>query len=590
MRFVSCVEVGALAAIAASYFIVWPIGKYAVLDEWTYLQELKHLHDQGRLEILDINPMSVVGLLVWAWPFAEVFGFSCTVARLSVVMLHAAECLSLARLLSLCEVPGAVRMAAVATLIFSPLHFFHSFTFMTDVPAVAWQTIAAFCYARAIAARPTNICSDALHSQLTSRKRRGVFGVGGNSSWWLIGGSLAAAMAFLIRQSGVVVPLAFAAYALAWDRRFVRWQSLWASLMAFAAVAAAFTHWYFRIHGPTSAFQSFAQRCLEFLSHPRPRQWLFLNFAIAAYVGFFLWPLPLALSRRVYRLGGKRQLAFALFAWGAMNVFLYFYVHDGRVFPYLINVITRFGLFTTNDVIVGERDVVWGKGVQWAMNAAVLGSLFSLVLVACGHDWKAERGHVAGRVLRFLLILLAFQVLYCFATAPILYDRHLLILAPTSIAVLCLLVGKAAATARVWFWVGLAPSVFYSIAGTHDIHAMSRAAFIAGDELISKGVDPRFIDGGYAFDGWYMYDRPGQSAQPRAGSDPWWLRQLVPGIDEEYVVSSSTSYDPRRYLGKADVPPGPSLNDREVVKTYSYRGFWPWKTQHVYLLKRRAKR
>lgn len=33
---------------------------------------------------------------------------------------------------------------------------------------------------------------------------------------------------------------------------------------------------------------------------------------------------------------------------------------------------------------------------------------------------------------------------------------------------------------------------------------------------------------------------------------------------------------------------GPSLGDREIVKTYSYQGYWPWKVQYVYVMKRRG--
>lgn len=558
------VEVSAAAAVAASYFLVWPVGEYAVLDDWTYMKSLAHLDHEGRLQILDFNPMSIVGLLFSAWPFIAVFGFSFTVAKLSVVLLHVAECVALVRLLRLCDVPPRVALAAVTTLTFNPLHFFHSFTFMTDVPAVAWQTIAVYAYARAMA-----------DEQATKWR-------------WLAAGSLAGAMAFLIRQSGVVVPLAFLAYAILFHRSLLRLPSLAAALVPFVVAAGAFEYWYVFVRGPTSTFHASAARCLDFLLHAEPGRALFLLFAIAAYLGFFLWPLSLTVSLGQNRPGPRRRLAFATVGWGLLNLFAYYYLYDARLFPYFINVITRFGFFTTNDVIVGERDVVWGDGVQWLMNAGVMASLLAIVFRACSYAWAARQSPVADRVLRFLVLLLAVQVCYCIATAPILFDRHLLILAPTSIAAFCLLSRDNSGLRGALFVVALAPFVFYSIAGSHDVQAMSRTAFAAGNDLIDEGVDPKSIDGGYAFDGWFMYERPGRDTRPRSPSDPWWLRGLLHGIDEEYVVTSSTSYDARRYLAKAQVPPGPNLNDREAIKAYSYRSFWPWKVQHVYVMKRKG--
>ena len=599
MRRISPVELGALLAIAVSYFIIWPVGEYAVLDDWTYMKSLEHLHFHGRLQVLDINPISVVGLLLWAWPFTKIFGFSFTVAKLSVVALHVIECLAFVRLLRLCGVCGSLAFAAVMTLIFNPLHFVHSFTFLTDVPAIAWQTVAALCYARAISRHPATNQISSLPDRHQSTSER-IWNVGvsffsfaprSEDGWrWLVCGSLAGAIAFLVRQSGIVVPLAWLVYAVLLDRSYLHWRAIAAGLGPFAATAGGFGYWYVGIRGPTSTFESKARQCLEFLLYQQASQVIFLCFAIVAYMGFFLCPLSLIMRSRWKAVRGKRRLAFVVLSWGVVNLFLYCYAYHGKLFPYFINVITRFGFFTTNDIIVGDRDVVWGDAVQWAMNVAILLSLLAVMYRACAYTWRPPEVKTADRVLRFLLVLLALQLFYSFATSRVLFDRHLLILAPTSVAVFCLLARESIGPNLGWFSLALAPLIFYSIAGAHDVYAMSRAAFSAGDALIAEGVDPKFIDGGYAFDGWYMYERPGRDARPRLPSDPWWLRKFFRGIDEKYIVSSSTSYDVGHYLGKADVPPGPGLKDYEVFKSYSYRGLWPWKTQYVFVMKRTNRR
>src|SRR6185436_18197923 len=107
--------------------------------DWAFLLSLRHLHDEGVIRILAWNPMAVVGHLAWGELFAAVLGFSPTVARLSVGVLHLLECAALARLLRLCGVETAVVVAAILAFVFHPLLMSVAFTYDTDVTALAMQ-------------------------------------------------------------------------------------------------------------------------------------------------------------------------------------------------------------------------------------------------------------------------------------------------------------------------------------------------------------------------------------------------------------------------------------------------------------------
>ena len=106
-------------------------------------------------------------------------------------------------------------------------------------------------------------------------------------------------------------------------------------------------------------------------------------------------------------------------------------------------------------------------------------------------------------------------------TTPLLFDRHLLILAPSSVLLFVLL---APARTR-WEWVPFAvvmvPLGYYSLASSHDVHAESRLAFRAGNDLIADGVSPAKINGGYAFDGWHLYETH-SGPVPVRPLPPWW--------------------------------------------------------------------
>ena len=87
-----------LAVIAAfvgiCYWLVWPVGEYAILDDWAFNKSLSILNERGELRILHWNPMSLAGHLLWGWLFCKLFGVSFTITKLSVVVLHVVELLA----------------------------------------------------------------------------------------------------------------------------------------------------------------------------------------------------------------------------------------------------------------------------------------------------------------------------------------------------------------------------------------------------------------------------------------------------------------------------------------------------------------
>jgi len=183
-----------------------------------------------------------------------------------------------------------------------------------------------------------------------------------------------------------------------------------------------------------------------------------------------------------------------------------------------------------------------------------------------------------------------------FATWRFAFDRHLLLFAPTAIALFCVLLEPAGAHAVqprfARFAAALAPLALYGIAATHDLHAISRAAFHAGEALIARGVDPTHIDGGYAFDGWHVYEVQKRGAPVRArASDAWWIRTIFQTIETEYVLSLSPSIDRVRLANQITQPDRalflrPDLNGYRAIATEPYVSYWPPGMRHLYVLHR----
>ncbi len=600
--------------VVAAYLLVWPVGEYAINDDWAYAKSLEYLVRDGRIKILDWNPMSLVGHLAWGGLFTALFGFSLTVTKISVVCLGLIECLALQRLLRLCQVSCSLALAATLAVLFNPLQFVHLFNFQTDVPAAAWEVVAVLCGVSALAG--------------PAAPRRGA----------LCRFSLAALAACLIRQNAVVLPAALALYAALWERHRWRVGDSFAAFGPVGAGLAAFIAWYRGWHGETLAWREASQQLVEWLHHVRTDELAEIAFTVFLYVGLFVLPLACAAPRALARLPrGWSGVAWLLAAWLAGNAFALSVLNE-RVFPYLWNVLTPYGYYQPNELFVGDRELIWGPTWAWIISGAsylagvsLLGRILSSAAPGCrpnatadhidaspvaggGSAPAAEPAASAGDATqarcvarRLLLILLALHVVYSILAAPILFDRHLLPLLPIATALFCLGLPRASGQCAWGGWACLAAFAVYSVLATHDIHRLSRTVFVAADDLKAQGISPLVVNGGYAYDGWNTYDLaerplpPGNAVHPwwtwniwgiraereslyknwvRDGGVGWWYGRTRPVATPQYVIATSPA---------TSVKSGSDGIDFVLLATYAYHQWLPpqWATVYVYRIDRK---
>lgn len=174
-----------LAGFAALVAVLSPFHNTPVQDDWDYARTVQILLQTGSFQRSELAQASEVSSALWGAAFASVLGFSFDTLRLSTLVLSALALLLFFALLGELGFSGAGRNVAVAALLVCPLFLFLSFSFMTDVPALACLLAAFYCYVRAL--------------------RRG-------DMRWALAGSVCAALAFLTRQLGLVSALAAAGY------------------------------------------------------------------------------------------------------------------------------------------------------------------------------------------------------------------------------------------------------------------------------------------------------------------------------------------------------------------------------------------
>jgi hypothetical protein len=106
----------------------------------------------------------------------------------------------------------------------------------------------------------------------------------------------------------------------------------------------------------------------------------------------------------------------------------------------------------------------------------------------------------------------------------------------------------------------LSVMVFFSITGMHDYLAWNRARWQALTDLtITQNVSPYKIDGGFEFNGLYLFDI---RYQRKPGKSWWWVH------DDEYIVTFG------------EVP------DYEVYRQYPYNSWLFFRKNSIFVLKR----
>src|SRR5207248_5396254 len=106
------------------------------------------------------------------------------------------------------------------------------------------------------------------------------------------------------------------------------------------------------------------------------------------------------------------------------------------------------------------------------------------------------------------------------------FDRYTLVLLPAAL-LLCLVAFPTAARARVLGLAGMAFLAAWSIWWERDYLDRRAALWQSGLALVSRGVPPEEIDGGYEWNGWYR----GRAV-------------LAAAVDQALAAGPSTGADP----------------------------------------------
>jgi hypothetical protein len=525
--------------------LVSPVGDFPLNDDWVYARAVQSILETGRFQLAGWSQASAFSQAYWGALFCWPSGFSFTALRFSSLALGLGGVLATYALLRQLQASPPTAMIGASAVAVNPLYLGLSNTFMTDVPFYCFTVVSVLLLVRGLQ-RDDAAC--------------------------LILGILAAYAATLTRQIGLMLPLAFGFAYLARPRRTLRTVLLSVAPLLLGLLLHLLLHRWLVAGGRTPELSS------EFLWRTAWRDFvprLTRNgFSTLIYMGLFVLPCAWAARRAARgpraapdgRRGRTRLLGLLLVVAAAL-------AYNGRWMPFSENVLIDSGLgpLTLRDTFLlgANNPPAWPPlGLMWkaATAAAALGA--ALLLLQAWHRGAAalRRGRAAGPkgasgVAIFLGVGGVGFLLLITAAGPTFFDRYMLLCMPFALALFTGSSRDALAAGASRFanhgraagaWLLVAYGAF-SVVATHDYLAWNRARWVALSDLTERdGISPATIDGGYEFNGWYLYDPAYRDDPPKSW---WWVK------GDDYVVASgglpgyreTASYPYDRWL-----PPGPA--------------------------------
>ena len=508
-----------------------PQGAFPLNDDWNYARSVKSILEEHKLIITQWSlAASLTQILIGTLACAP-FGFSFETLRASTALLG--YC-AIAGTYFLClRTSSDSRLAAFMALLLAcnPLFFNLSLTFMTDVPFLAAASLTLLSFSRLLKKKDSAAQGNTIDFK------------------WLATAVLASSAACLVRQLGLVLPIAFAITFLchsklpALKRIIIGLLPLAISLI----LVCGFQFWLGKEAGTLYSYQveqeymrqRFAQGFVFVTGD-------FMRNIIKAfiYLGvFFLPALPIVVPGFVSSLNKKERLMELGLGIELAILLAVALLVSGASMPLADNIFYNIGL---GPLLLGlelKEAIPWPMAPPYVMPLITLlgcigaGFLFALVIALTVRVLKGREFLKDPSALRSTALCLTAFYLYLFVLCIRgFFDRYLLfpmlMLLPLVAASAHLLPSpQNVSTTSVnseqetpisvleaqtfsplalnWVTAALLalPLLIFAVAGTHDYLEWNRSRWQALNEFMQDPTHSALdIDGGLEFNGWYGYE------------------------------------------------------------------------------------
>jgi 4-amino-4-deoxy-L-arabinose transferase-like glycosyltransferase len=531
-----------------------PAGDFPLNDDWAYGYSVKVLLEQGDLNFSGWTATNLVAQVFWGALFSLPFGFSFTALRFSTLFLGIIGVLAAYGLFREVESPPQLALLGALLIAVNPIYFWLSNTFMNDVPFAVIATVSLYLLLR---------------------------GLKKDSPTEIVIGLIFAGIAILTRQVGLAIPMVFSCAFLIKEK--FSWRNLVIAaipIMFGFGLQIGFQTWLHLTSRIPLKFGNQIDTMMTEISHG-PHNVIYNYFTITlftlVYLGLFLFPILLLLFfTRLQQLSIWNRilsLSTVVIISSAIMATLSF---DYGLMPLRGNILVDFGL---GPVILKNSRPILAPRLFWVILTAVgsVGAILILQYLFLALKQiinSCLRPEIATKRWIMIFVIAAITISYLplgfLGLGPFgFYDRYLIFFLPLLLMLILISTTNLSHWQQNHKWISIASAMLicygaFTVAGTHDSLTWNRLRWQTLHTLMEeKEISPHQIDGGFEFNGWYLYD-------DKYEYDPTFEKSWYWVDGDDYVVSFN------------------SLVGYKELERYPFSRWLPWGQESILVLRRTA--
>jgi hypothetical protein len=456
--------------------IVNPIGDFPLNDDWSYGKSVHYL-EQGDYTIGSFGAMSLFTHLMWGALFVKIFGFSFTVLRISTLVSALAGLYFLNKLVTEVTSNKFLGFLFCLTLLFNPLYFNLANTYMTDVN---FNTLLIIC------------CFFAFRFFKTGRRS------------YLFPFFIVSALLILIRQFGIVMPVAFTLGCLLLKEN--KWTTVLYSLVGSVLVYMILKLYEGYLAGILPAWSAYKFSGSIHLTDKIFWDGFRWNLShryrlILLQVLVFSMPAAIVYAGSLINNTGKYLVAIAILL-GSGTVFWLFKdvkLASGNIFMNM-----SLGPETFYESKFAKTNHTYSEGFEYALTIVkyCFASVTTTVLVLCCINLFKRGNRFSINPEIFFLTVLIFAYVFMILITESYFDRYHIPIITVSL-ILFAHIGVTHKINYQWIIIPLVCFFYVSVFGTKDYLTLNRVRWGAYDYLKEKkGITAEKVNGGFEINCW----------------------------------------------------------------------------------------
>ena len=532
---------------AIAVILVNPIGDFPLNDDWAYAQSVKSFLETGKFELPGWAVANLLPQVLWGALFCLPFGFSFTALRFSTLVLGWLGVIATYLLIK--EVGSHQKLAFIGALLIAvnPVYFGLSNTFMTDVPHYA-VTILSLCFF--------------------------AIGLRKKSFLIIIVATFIAVVSFLIRQVTVAL---FAGYAMAYIvNNQARIRSIITAIVLFfifpVGIHKVFSQVFWpKDYGDYGYKEQEVVSQLTYVNTEAITNFAYFGLCTLLYLGVFVLPLAVvAFSiklKAVNRFIKNLLISFSLFIITTIGIWL---VLESEKMPVKGNILNEWGLgpLTLRSTILSSSTIPNYLEIFWSLVticAAIGGGLLLLFIALSIIEFLFNKTANTDRKSIMLLNNSTAFIYFLPLGLGYFFDRYLLLLLPLSMIMVLTSIGKIDNFQPIKInsaLLSIALIGIFTIGTTHDYLSWNRIRWQALNDLMQQEISPNRIDGGFEFNGWYLYDPNYSIYDARKAKLVWWWVE-----QDDYIIDFN------------------KIEGYDVAKQYPLKNWFPFQSDSIFVLR-----